>query len=135
MPFLRTLSTIGIVVSSFVVSSVGALPASAHQRGHSRARSLSIDQRHHLTISPLNWARVTRVHMCEQSNWHAVGPTYSGGLGFLNSTWSAWRLGWMPANMGAATPLEQATTMVRFVDQFLHYWPHQGWPAYCGAGY
>jgi hypothetical protein len=73
--------------------------------------------------------------MCEQRNWHADGPTYFGGLGWLWSTWQAYRAPWMPVNMADATPAEQAWAMVRMVGETLHYWPHQTYPASCGAGY
>jgi hypothetical protein len=34
------------------------------------------------------WDRVAR---CETGgNWHMRGSTYSGGVGFYNSTWTAW---------------------------------------------
>ncbi len=135
MPSLRTLSAIGIVVSSFVVSSAGAAPVSAHQRALRLASSRVIPLGHHLFITRLDWARVVKVHMCEQSNWHARGSVYSGGLGWMNGLWPQYRASWMPASMADAAPLEQAWAMVRFVNGALHYWPHQTYPAYCGAGY
>ena len=34
------------------------------------------------------WQQVAR---CETGgNWRMTGPTYSGGVGFYNSTWSMW---------------------------------------------
>ena len=86
-------------------------------------------------VSALDWSRVERVHRCEQpASWHVQG-TYPGGLGFMPSTWAAWRAPWMPVRMDLATPQEQAWTMVRFVQGALHYWPDQGWPAWCSGPY
>lgn len=51
------------------------------------------------------WDRVAR---CETGgNWAMTGSRYSGGVGFANSTWSAYRYDWMPTNAGQANREEQ----------------------------
>ncbi len=90
----------------------------------------------HVFVSAADWQKVFKVHECEQPlSWHNLGPTYAGGLGWLPSTWSAWRAPWMPRSMAYATPMEQAWAMVRFVADVLHYWPDQAWPAWCSGAY
>ena len=86
-------------------------------------------------VTSRSWHRVEKVHRCESPTWHDNGPTYQGGLGWLHSTWTAYRAPWMPLNMARATPQEQAWAMVQFVQRTLHYWPHQGYPLTCGGGY
>jgi hypothetical protein len=42
----------------------------------------------HSARAEINWRRVA---WCEtHSHWRMRGPTYSGGLGFFNSTWDEW---------------------------------------------
>ncbi len=135
---LRSLSISAIALSSLFASNAGAATSTvAHQRAPVAVSSHSKLMRHRPArlVSPANWARVLKDHMCEQQNWHADGPTYFGGLGWLWSTWQAYRLPSDPVNMAFATPMEQGRAMVRFVNETLHYWPHQGYPAYCGPGY
>ena len=86
-------------------------------------------------VSASDWSRVMRVHHCEESSWHVAGPIYQGGLGWLHSTWLAYRGPGTPLWANLASPQEQAWAMVRFVHKTLHYWPHQGWPTSCGSGY
>lgn len=127
MPFLRTLSTIGIVVSSFVVSSVVALPVSAHQRAHKGSRSVRP------LVSAQLLAKASRVAQCEEGGWHNVdGPTYFGALGWLWATWQAYRAPSFPVNMAYATPAQQTWAMAHFVGAALHYWPDQNG---CTGGY
>ena len=79
------------------------------------------------------WQKVLKVHNCEQPNWSAVGPTYSGGLGWHNDLWLRFRAPWMPLNAGRASPLNQAWAMAHFVTQMNHgYWPDQRG---CNGGY
>ena len=75
-------------------------------------------------VTPSQWSRVVAVHRCEEpSSWHVNGPMYQGGLGWLHSTWLAYRAPWMPWNAAMASPQEQAWAMVRFVSTTLHWWP------------
>lgn len=91
----------------------------------------------HNLVTPRVFQMVMKIHLCEAKalGWHVNGPKYFGGLGWLYSTWLTYRSAWMPTNMADATPQEQALAMVHFVNRTLHYWPHQGYPAYCGPGY
>jgi hypothetical protein len=77
-------------------------------------------------VSTSEWLKVVRVAQCEEGgNWRASGPTYQGGLGWLHSTWMAYRAPWMPVWMNQATPEEQAWAMVRFIQRAQHWWPDQ----------
>ena len=112
------MTRISLVLSLFASSLLVATPASAHR-----------------LVSPSDWSRVMKVHRCEESSWTVSGAVYQGGLGWLHSTWLRYRAPWMPTWANLTTPQEQAWAMVRFVNETLHYWPHQGWPRTCGAGY
>ena len=112
---LRALALVSVLVFVFVtaifVSEVGASP----------------------TVSWSIWQKTLRVHECEQKNWYAVGPTYSGGLGWHNDLWLRFKAPWMPSNMGHAKPLWQAWAMAHFVNQVNGgYWPDQFG---CSGGY
>ena len=84
-------------------------------------------------VSPSEWSKVVRVHRCEEpSSWHVNGPMYQGGLGWLHSTWLAYKAPGMPRWMDQATPQQQAWAMVRFVQRAQHWWPDQ---TGCTGGY
>lgn len=54
---------------------------------------------------PANWAGVAQ---CETGgNWQMQGPTFSGGLGFANSSWEAFGGLEFSPNAGLATPAQQ----------------------------
>ncbi len=116
---------------------LGRLPSGRSLRGTGGATFRPLARvAHTALVSAADWARVVRVHECEEpSSWHVRGGTYAGGLGFTLSTWTTWRAPWMPVSMSAASPQEQAWAMVRFVGAVLHYWPDQSWPAFCSGGY
>src|ERR1035437_6462723 len=77
-------------------------------------------------VSPAIFAKVLRVHNCEEPSWNVNGPTYAGGLGWRIATWYAYRLPWMPSSAALATPEVQAVAMVRFVRIAMHgWWPDQ----------
>ena len=83
---------------------------------------------HHTTrlVSPAIFAKVLRVHNCEEPSWNVNGPTYAGGLGWRIATWSAYRLAWMPSSAAKASPQEQARAMLHFVTVAEHgIWPDQ----------
>ncbi len=72
------------------------------------------------------WQKALKIHRCEQPNWHAKGPIYSGGLGWHNGLWLKYRAPWMPTNMGDAKPLWQAWALAHFIaDENGGYWPDQ----------
>ena len=60
-------------------------------------------------VTPTDIAMWSRVAMCEEGgNWHVRGSKYSGGLGILNSNWTAYSRGMgLPANAADATPVQQ----------------------------
>ena len=88
--------------------------------------SHAVGTRPHRLVQPSVWLKVVRVHRCEEPmSWKVNGPTYQGGLGWLHSTWMAYRAPWMPVNMAAASPEMQAWAMLRFVTRTLHWWPDQ----------
>lgn len=64
-----------------------------------------------------NWQTWVNVGRCEQPGpgrwgvwWSHSGSTYSGGLGFYNASWSAFKLRGYPANAGQATWRQQMHT-------------------------
>jgi len=64
------------------------------------------------------------------ANWSMKGSTYSGGLGFANTTWSAYRYEWMPANAGDANREEQILVAERVRWELRPYGSLRGkWPA------
>ena len=55
-----------------------------------------------------------QVAICETGgNWAAVGPVYSGGLGFLNQTWTAYGGDEYAPKAGFASMLEQIAVAER----------------------
>ena len=77
-------------------------------------------------VTPAIFAKVLRVHNCEEPVWNVRGPWYAGGLGWRLATWAAYRLPWMPLSAAQATPQEQALAMTRFVAIANHgWWPDQ----------
>lgn len=74
-------------------------------------------------VSRLIMAMTMRVHVCEEGGhgWRVDGPTYFGGLGWLWSTWQAFRSPAFPANMADASPQQQAWAMAHFATAY-------GWP-------
>jgi hypothetical protein len=80
----------------------------------------------HRLVSPAIFAKVLRVHNCEERTWNVNGPTYAGGLGWRIATWSAYRLPWMPSSAALASPEIQARAMLHFVTVAMHgVWPDQ----------
>lgn len=76
------------------------------------------------------WINVGR---CEQPgpgkwgiHWSFSGGTYSGGLGFYNQSWSAFKLPGYPANAGDATWRQQMHTANNL-------WWSVGWGWGCGG--
>lgn len=68
------------------------------------------------------WITIGR---CEQPGkgrwgiwWSMNGPKYSGGLGFANSTWSAFRLRGYPARAGDASWFQQMRVAERLHDRY-----------------
>ena len=91
---------------------------------------------HHSLVSRAIMAKTIKVMHCEAGTWHSDGPKYFGGLGWLAATWAEFRAPTFPRNMADATPQQQAWAMAHLVGTLLHgWWPHQGYPAYCGPGY
>jgi hypothetical protein len=95
--------------------------------------SASIPKVHRL-VPPLIFAKVLRVHRCEEgTNWYAHGLLYFGGLGWLDATWQRYKLPGFPARADLATPQQQARAMLRFVTVAEHgWWPDQNG---CTGGY
>lgn len=54
-----------------------------------------------------------RIVPCETGSWARVGSSFSGGLGFANSTWTAYRPRWFPSNAGYASREEQIVVAER----------------------
>lgn len=137
---LRITSALG-----FMFSPVGAhLALSTHQvKWHDPAlvgRVAPATPRRVHRPAPLISAAIMRmvfkVHMCESpASWSTDGPTYFGGLGWTVASWLAFRAPSFPRNMADATPEQQGWAMAHFVAFYHIAWPHQGYPAYCGAGY
>src|ERR1019366_3718176 len=106
---LRIASIILIAVSTVVPQVAGAF-------AHHSSR----------LVSPAIFAKVLKVHNCEESTWNVNGPTYAGGLGWRIATWYAYRLAWMPSSAALATPQMQARAMLHFVTVAMHgVWPDQ----------
>ena len=127
MHFRKTFSTIAIAVSSSIACVASASPADAHQRAHKGSRSRPP------LVSAQLLAKASRVAVCEEGGWHSVdGPTYFGSIGFLWSTWQAFRAPSFPVNMYYATPAQQTWALAHFVGAVLHYWPDQNG---CTGGY
>lgn len=68
---------------------------------------------------------ILQIGRCEQPGhgwqgiaWDTHGSRYSGGLGFLNATWTQYREPWMPANAGDATPLQQILVAEKLHDRY-----------------
>lgn len=126
------------VLAMTVSLSGGASADLSHNRGvvHNPAvRSIVPSRVHHgrHTVPWATWLKVLNVHHCEEPVWNVRGGTYSGGLGWDNSLWTAFRAKWMPASMADATPLQQAWAMAHFVSQDNGgYWPDQSG---CSGGY
>lgn len=58
-----------------------------------------------------------RMAQCETGgNWHMHGSSYSGGVGFANSTWAAFGGGQFAANAGDATREQQIVIADRVRD-------------------
>jgi hypothetical protein len=81
----------------------------------------------HRLVSPAIFAKVLRVHNCEEEgNWFVHGPSYFGGLGWQLATWLQYRLPGFPPRPDLATPQEQARAMLHFVVVGEHgWWPDQ----------
>jgi hypothetical protein len=80
------------------------------------------------------FAKVLRVHHCEEPSWHVEGGQYRGGLGWLDATWQRYRLPGFPAHADLATPQQQARAMLRFITVAEHgWWPDQN--GCTGGGY
>ena len=83
-------------------------------------------------VSPAIFAKVLRVHHCEEPTWHVRGPFYQGGLGFRLATWSFFRLPTFPVSMADATPQQQAWALSRLINFYHMAWPDQHG---CHGGY
>jgi hypothetical protein len=84
-------------------------------------------------VTPAMMHQVAQVNMCEEGgNWHVNGPTYFGGLGWLDATWAEFRKPAWPSDMADAPPLMQANAMFRFVWHYGIGMPDQGG---CTGGY
>lgn len=127
MSYFKAFSIIGIIMSSLSVGITSANAASVHHRP-----SVKTAKRPPLVSAQL-LAKASRVAQCEESGWHNVdGPVYYGAIGFLWSTWQAFRAPSFPVNMYDATPAQQTWALAHFVGAVLHYWPDQ---AGCTGGY
>jgi hypothetical protein len=78
-----------------------------------------------------------RVSICEEGgDWGYKGGNesadFNGGIGFRVATWDMFRTANDPANMGDATPLQQAQALFRFVAYYGIAMPDQNG---CGRGY
>jgi len=99
----------------------------------SSATSVAGATARHALVPPSIFAKVLRVHHCEEPTWNVSGPYYAGGLGWRLATWSTYRFPWMPTSASNATPQEQARAMLRFVTVAEHgWWPDQHG---CTGGY
>jgi hypothetical protein len=74
-------------------------------------------------VNPKIMQMTMKVHVCEESaaGWHVHGPTYFGGLGWLDATWLEFRLPGFPIRADLASPAQQARAMSRFASRY-------GWP-------
>lgn len=79
------------------------------------------------------WTTWVRVGRCEQPGpgrwgvwWSHKGGTYSGGLGFYNASWSAFKLRGYPANAGDASWRQQMRTAENL-------WRSVGWGWGCSG--
>lgn len=80
----------------------------------------------HWLVPRAIYAKVLRVHNCEEPTWTVKGSKYRGGLGWLDATWQAYKLPGFPAHADEATPQQQARAMLRFVHVAEHgWWPDQ----------
>lgn len=84
--------------------------------------SFSLMSLHQLHVSPALMAQARWVNHCEENGqpnpWHIAGPTYYGGLGWLNATWQEFKAPSMPHLMSSATPMEQAWALGRFAHVY-----------------
>jgi hypothetical protein len=77
-------------------------------------------------VPPSVFAKVLRVHNCEEPSWSVRGSKYAGGLGWLLATWTKYKLPGMPLSAADATPEQQARAMLHFVHVANHdVWPDQ----------
>jgi hypothetical protein len=80
----------------------------------------------------------THVDWCEeQGNWYVEGPTYYGGLGWLQATWNMFKTPSDPPYMSEATPVEQIEAGVAFAVRYYGYADGNPEPSLssCGSGY
>lgn len=103
----------------------------------------------HALVPRAIFLKALRVDRCEESNWHyplgspwalRVGrkfalkhSRYFGGEGWLDATWTKYRLPGFPRYAYQASPQQQARAMLHFVATINHgYWPDQ---TGCTGGY
>ena len=85
-----------------------------------------------LRITAAARERWTRVAICEEGGWrNAHGPTYFGSLGWLQSTWDAFRGPGFPARADEASITQQIWAAQRFAGYY-HLVPDQHG---CTGGY
>lgn len=70
--------------------------------------------------------RWMKVHVCEERGhgWHVHGPTYWGGLGWMQATWDQFKRADFPARADLATVAEQVWAAQRFAGYY-HLVPDQ----------
>lgn len=114
MPFSWLLAAV------LALAPLAAGPAAHHRPPHQRHRPVHHHRGpRHYGVSRAMMREVARVNVCEEGgNWHVDGPVFSGGLGWLHSTWSMFRRPAWPRDMADAPPYMQANAMWRFVWHF-----------------
>jgi hypothetical protein len=98
-------------------------PSHAHHRRHGSARPRLFG------VTPKMMAAAARVSRCEEGgNWHFVGTTFDGGIGWTLDNWAQFRKPSWPRFMHDASPHMQANALFRFVRHYGIAMPDQaGW--------
>ena len=77
-------------------------------------------------VTPSMMAAAQRVSTCEEGgNWHFVGTSFDGGIGWTPTNWLLFRKPTWPRFMHDAPPRMQANALFRFVRYFRISMPDQ----------
>ncbi len=81
---------------------------------------------HPVRVTHAAVVRWMKVHVCEERGhgWHVDGPTYFGGLGWVQATWDQFRRPDFPKSAAMATITQQIWAAQRFAG-FYHFVPDQ----------
>jgi hypothetical protein len=126
-----TLGAVAAAMPILAAAPAGAMPMRVWQKGpsHAHHRRHSTSRAKLFGITPKMMAAAAHVSRCEEGgNWHFVGTSFDGGVGWTPENWVQFRRPTWPRFMHDAPPHMQANALFRFVWHYGIAMPDQnGW--------